>query len=80
MTTIRFLTATAAFAAASLAVPAIAGADVYVYRPGPVILAPPPPLPLPGVYVAPAAPVCATRMVGVWVNGVYTYRAVRTCY
>lgn len=69
---------------ATLAFPAGASADVYVVRPRPVVVAPPLP---PGVYVAPApayvapaAPVCTTRTVRVWVNGVYTYRPVRHCY
>jgi hypothetical protein len=80
MSKFSFLPAAAAvFAAASLLAPAGASADVYVYRPGPIILAPAPLL-APPVYVAPAAPVCTTRFVGVWVNGVYTHRAVRACY
>ena len=75
----RFLPAAgAAIAAAGAFVfPADATADVYVVRPRPIVVAPPPP---PGVYVAPVAPVCTTRAVRVWVNGAYTYRAVRTCY
>lgn len=82
MTKIRlFPAACAAIAAlAPLAFSAGAAADVYVVRPRPVLVAPPPP---PGVYVAPAVrvtPVCTTRTVRVWVNGAYTYRAVRSCY
>ena len=82
MTILRLLPAASAAvaAAATFAFPADAAADVYVVRPRPIVVAPPPP---PGVYVAPAAPVtpvCTTRTVRVWVNGAYTYRAVRNCY
>jgi hypothetical protein len=76
------LSAVALTAVAILALPSTAGADVYVVRPRPVIVAPPPPLPPGAVYLAPtpAGPVCTTRTVRVWVNGAYTYRAVQTCY
>ncbi len=88
MNILHSLPALTATAVAALALPAGASADVYVVRPRPIVVAPPVP---PGAYVAPgpayvapgpvyAAPVCTTRTVRVWVNGVYTYRAVRHCY
>lgn len=69
-------------ALAAIAAPSVASAaDVYVYRPKVVRVYHAPPVVTPVVVVAPvpAARVCTTRVVRVWVDGDYVSRAVRTC-
>jgi hypothetical protein len=70
-------------ALAAIAAPSItSAAEVYVYRPNPVrVYRAAPAVTYPVVVVAPvpAARVCTTRVVRVWVDGHYVSRAVRTC-